>query len=207
MPDSKQWVDWLIQLQSIAQNGLAYTENPFDQERYEQLQQLTTELASHLSHIKQHKIDKLFAEETGYATPKVDVRGAVFHQEKILLVQEKSDNKWSLPGGWADIGYSASEIVVKEIYEETGYVTKVVKLLALYDKLKHAHPYPLPHAYKVFFLCDLVAGKPTETLETTTSQFFALNELPELSADRVTVKQVTRLFEHFSHPEWPADFD
>lgn len=207
MADQKQWLIWLSQLQAIAQNGITYGENHFDIERYEQLRQLTAELATQLSDISAIKIEHMFAREYGYATPKLDVRAAIFRNNKILLVQEAADGKWSLPGGWADVGISAAETAVKEAREESGYEVKAVKLLALYDKLKHPHPPEFPHAYRAIFLCEIVGGSPCKSAETLDCQFFGLDELPELSVNRVTYSQIVRLFEHLKHSDWPTDFD
>jgi ADP-ribose pyrophosphatase YjhB (NUDIX family) len=144
----------------------------------------------------------------GHATPKVDVRGVVFRDEAILLVRERADGRWSLPGGWADVYDSPSEATVREIWEESGYRTRAVKLLALYDRTKQGHT-PMPfHAYKVIFQCEITGGEPQGgSVETDGVGFFREGELPELSISRVTAAQIARFFEHLRHPEWPADFD
>jgi ADP-ribose pyrophosphatase YjhB (NUDIX family) len=152
-------------------------------------------------------IRDLFAGQVGYATPKIDVRGAVFRDDAILLVKERSDGCWTLPGGWADVGDSPAEAVVREIAEESGYLTRAVKLLALYDRNKHGHP-PIPdHAYKLFFLCEIIGGAPAESTETNGVGFFAEDELPNLSLTRVTPAQIARLFAHNRNPNLPTDFD
>jgi len=149
----------------------------------------------------------LFTDEAGYATPKIDVRGVVIEQNKILLVQERRDKRWTLPGGFADVGVSPAENVVKEIREESGYQTRAVKLLAAYDRNKHPHgPYTY-HIYKLFFLCDLEGGKAQASIETSAAEFFAEDDLPTLSISRVTEEQIHRMFDHYRHPEWPTDFD
>jgi len=146
------WLDWIQRLQAIAQTGLTYAADPYDVERYEQLREIAAEIAAAHSDTEFERISGLFADQAGYATPKVDVRGAVFRDDMILLVKERSDGGWTLPGGWADVGDSPGDAVVREIAEESGYQTRVVKLLALYDRNKHGHPpYPF-HAYKIFFL-------------------------------------------------------
>ncbi|ETX03043.1 MAG: ADP-ribose pyrophosphatase [Candidatus Entotheonella factor] len=152
-------------------------------------------------------IKDLFTQETGYTTPKVDSRGAVFRDGHILLVRERADGRWSLPGGWIDVHESPGESVVREIWEETGYQTRALKLLAVFDKNKHNHPPTIYHTYKLFFLCELLGGSPTHTLETDGVDFFPENALPELSVNRVTAGQIARLFEHYRHPNWPTDFD
>ncbi len=150
------WLDWMKRLQAIAQTGLTFAADPYDIERYEEIREIAAEIAAGHSGASFEHIGGLFANQSGYATPKVDVRGAVFRDDMILLVKERSDGGWTLPGGWADVGDSPGDAVVREIAEESGYLTHAVKLLALYDRNKHGHPpYPF-HAYKLFFLCELL---------------------------------------------------
>jgi ADP-ribose pyrophosphatase YjhB (NUDIX family) len=202
-----KWLEWMQQLQAIAQTGLNYAQDPFDIERYEHVREIAAEMAADFSDADTSAMGALFAGEIGHATPKVDVRAAVFRDDTILLVRERSDGLWTLPGGWADIGESPGEAVVRETYEESGYRTRAAKLLAVYDRNKHPHsPYPF-HAYKLFFQCELVGGEPAMSLETDGVEFFRENELPELSDMRVTPGQMARFFQHLRHPEWPTDFD
>lgn len=202
-----QWLKWVQQLQAIAQNGLTYTKDVFDQQRFEAIQQIAAEIAAHHSDVPQEKILTLFQKESGYATPKVDVRGAVFQQDKILLVQEKVDQLWTLPGGWVDIHDSPREAVEKEIVEESGYVCKAKKLLAVYDMERHAHPPQVAHIYKMIILCDLINGNPTTSIETTAVAFFDEHNLPALSINRITHDQIKRIFEHKRNMNLPTDFD
>ncbi len=202
-----QWLDWTQRLQAIAQTGLHYAQNPFDIERYEQVREIAAEMASTFSDADVDSMRALFAGEVGHATPKVDVRGVVFRDDAILLVRERSDGRWTLPGGWADIGESPGRAVVREVYEESGYRVRAVKLLAAYDRNKHPHPpYPF-HAYKLFFQCELLGGEAMTSIETDGVGFFRENEWPELSVARVTPGQLARFFQHLRHPEWPTDFD
>ena len=201
------YLKWIHELQAISQIGLTYTQDPFDKQRYLAIQSLSAEMAEHCSELSQEKILKLFSQESGYCTPKLDVRGVVFRDNKILMVREREDNLWTLPGGWADVNESPSEAVVREIFEESGYKTQAIKLLALYDKQKHDHPPQWPHAYKCFFLCDLIAGKPQLNIEISEIQFFGQHELPELSKHRITEAQILRFFAHFANSTWPTDFD
>jgi len=152
-------------------------------------------------------VHNLLQGEQGYATPKIDVRGAVFHENHLLFVREKSDGLWTLPGGWADVGESPAEAVIREIWEESGFETQVCKLVALYDRNKHEHPPMLFHAYKAFFLCDLVGGSASPSLETSEVAFFGQEELPQLSIARVTVRQIARLFVHHTQRELHTEFD
>ena len=201
------WIEWVRRLQAIAQNGLTFCKDPFDRERYEQVRRVAEEILASYADIDATLISNLFRGERGYATPKIDVRGAVFHENRVLLVREQSDGLWTLPGGWADVGESPAEAVVREIQEESGFETKVYKLAALYDRNKHAHPPMLFHVYKAFFLCDLVGGSAATSHETSEVAFFNCTELPSLSTARVTVRQVERLFAHHTHRALPTEFD
>lgn len=202
-----QWLEWARRLQAIAQNGLTYAKDPFDIERYESVREIAAEIMSVHPDVDLNYARDLFASEAGHATPKVDVRGAVFRGDTILLVRERQDGLWTLPGGWADVNESPSEAVVREVHEEAGYYTRAVKLLALYDRNKHGHtPFPY-HVYKLFFQCELMGGVPSQSLETDGVAFFQEGEIPELSLLRVTPAQVARLFEHYRHPDWQTDFD
>jgi ADP-ribose pyrophosphatase YjhB (NUDIX family) len=206
--DNILYLKWVQELQAIAQNGLTYSENPFDIERFKRLLEIAAEMGSHISGAPFDKILDLFKQDTHYATPKLDVRGLVFDsQKRILLVQECFDRCWSPPGGWIDVNEPPSLAVTREIFEESGFETKAVKLLAVYDKLKHNHPIHWPHTYKLFFLCELIGGKETTSIETLDVGFFSQDKLPPLSTPRITKEQIDRFYEHLAHPNWPTDFD
>lgn len=192
-----KWLEWTQKLQAIAQNGLTYSENPFDIERFKQVRAIAAEIMATYSNVEHNDVLDLFTRELGYATPKVDVRGAVFRDNTILLVKERSDGLWTLPGGWADVGDSPSEVVVREVFEESGYQTRATKVLAVYDRDRQGHP-PFPfYIYKIFFQCELVGGSPSASIETEEVGFFAEDALPELSVGRVTAKQIQRIFQHY----------
>jgi ADP-ribose pyrophosphatase YjhB (NUDIX family) len=202
-----KWLQWAKILQSIAQNGLTYAHDPYDRERYTQLQRVAVEIMSSYSGADFPQVLDLFQREQGYATPKVDVRAAVFRNNEILMVLEPQDGCWSLPGGWADVGEPPSQVAVREILEESGYRTRAVRLLAIYDRDQRNHP-PLPfHVYKVFFLCELLDENPKPGIECAEAAFFPEGKLPELSLTRVTEAEVARMFEHLHDPLLPADFD
>jgi ADP-ribose pyrophosphatase YjhB (NUDIX family) len=173
------WAIWIEQLQAIAQNGLAYTKNPFDRERFLQLKTIATKIIAQSSPLDKSDIQDTFTKDLGYRTPKIDVRGVIFQKGKILLVQEKSDQLWTLPDGWADIGESPSQAIEREIFEETGYKAITIKLLALYDKNKR-RPSKIPHTYKCFFLCDILGGHFHHTLKTTQIGWFSQDAIPPL---------------------------
>ena len=203
-----QWLAWAKEVQAIAQNGLAYSQDrPFDAQRYGRLQELATEMMASQTNLDDEQILAIFRHETGYATPKVDARGVIFKDNKILLVQEL-DGTWSLPGGWIDVNESPREAVVREIWEESGYEARPIKLLSVFDRTKHPHQPKRPfHLYKLFILCELTGGKPTTSIETTGVDFFEEDNLPPISISRVTPCQIRRAFEHSRNPDWPTDFD
>jgi ADP-ribose pyrophosphatase YjhB (NUDIX family) len=202
-----EWLDWARKLQALAQNGLTFTTNPFEKERYEAVREIAAEIMAANSQYEQQPIMDLFLTGTGYATPKLDVRGVAFQNNQILLVKENADGLWTLPGGWVDINESPAEAVAREVFEESGYIVQPVKLLALYDKLKHEHPPELFHSYKAFFLCDIQGYEPGTNIETSEPRFFSENNLPELSRPRVVESQIHRLFDLYHHPDCPTDFD
>lgn len=202
------WLKWAKQLAALSQNGLTYAQNSFDIERYEKVRQIAVEMMASQSDMGAEKLLTIFQREEGYATPKVDVRGAVFRDGKILLIKERSDNLWSLPGGWADPGQSPTESVVREVFEESGFETQARRLLAVYDRSKHPHVPPCPfHIYKLFFLCEITGGEAKTSNETTAVDFFAENEIPDLSITRILPFQIARMFEHYRNPNLPTDFD
>jgi ADP-ribose pyrophosphatase YjhB (NUDIX family) len=203
-----RWLEWSKRLQAIAQNGLAFAHDPYDLERYRAVRQTAAEMLAEGSGLEPTVILGLLDKENGYATPKVDVRGVVFRGSKMLLVREKSDGRWTLPGGWADVGESPAENVVREVYEESGFLTRAAKILAVFDRTKHPHqPAFAFHVYKIFVLCTILRGKETPSSETDSVGFFGEAEIPELSITRVTPGQIRRMFEHQRVPEMPTDFD
>src|SRR5918998_319492 len=206
---STEWLGWVRRLQAIAQSGLTYAKDPYDVERYEQVRTIAAELAASRSEATAERIDALFSGESGYATPKLDIRAVVLDGEgAVLLVREKEDGLWTLPGGWVDVGESPSEAVEREVREESGYEVRAVRLLALWDRDRHPHP-PLPfHVYKIVFQCELLGGDPLAgSTETEGVGFFSRGALPELSLSRVTSQQIERLIELATDSEGLAAFD
>ncbi len=203
-----KWLSWAKSLQAISQNGLTYAENEFDIERYKQIRNIAAEMMAKKSDTDLSYIKNLFQMNEGYATPKVDVRGAVFEKDRILLVKEKSDGGWTLPGGWADTNETPSESVEREVYEESGFLVKTKKILAVFDRTKQGHTPPFPfHVYKIFFLCNLIGGKKTNSMETEDVDFFEEDKIPKLSLSRVTMNQIKRLFQHHRNDNFQTDFD
>jgi len=205
-PMSNIWVNWIRRLQSIAQNGRNYCKNEFDLQRYQQVENIAAEIAAKYSNAELQTISAMFKQESGPATPKIDVRAAVISENKILLVKERGDG-WTLPGGWVDPGETPSEAAVRETKEESGYDVDAVRLMAIYDRDRQGHP-PCPfHVYKVIFLCTLVGGAAKTSLETEAARFFGEEQLPVLSESRVLSGQVKRAFVFARNPGLPADFD
>ena len=201
------WLTWARKLQAIGQNGLTYSKDPFDIERFEELRELAMEILQNYTDSDLPRIRDLFAGEHGHATPKVDVRGVVFNEDAILLVRERADGKWTLPGGWVDVNESPSESVVREVFEESGYQAKALNLLACYDRNRHPHPPHPYHVYKLFFHCEILGGSPSTSYETDGVDFFKQDAIPELSTGRVTSDQIDRFFEFLRSPDLPTDFD
>ena len=205
--DDPRWLDWAKRLNAIAQTGLTYATGAYDRERYEAIRGIAAEMLAAGTGWDRGAVIELFKGDAGYATPKVDVRAAVFQDGRVLLVKEKEDGLWTLPGGWADVGDSPSVAAVRETKEESGYDVGVRKLAAVYDRNRHGHP-PIPfHAYKLFFVCELIGGEASCSRETEGAEFFAEDALPPLSLTRVTPPQIAHLFEHWRHPELPTSFD
>ncbi|EJF29986.1 MULTISPECIES: NUDIX hydrolase [Enterobacteriaceae] len=175
-------------LNAIAQNGLTYAKDVFDKERYEALRDIAENLLRSRFNINSETLNPV--SESGYATPKTDVRAFIIRDGKVLMVKEAEDGKWSLPGGWADVGDTPSAAVCREVREETGLEVKVTKLLGVWDRNLHGHP-PLPwHVYKLIFLCEETGGNLALSHESTDIGFFAINDLPELSLTRIVPEEL-----------------
>ena len=199
---------WSQEILALAQSGMAYTTNAFDQERYQELRHIAAEMMASATGAELTEVASVFDAQSGYATPKLDVRGVVFKDEKILLVRELADGGlWTLPGGWVDINEPLSQAVEREVREEAGMIVLSKKLLAVFDRNQHGHPpYPF-HAYKMFVLCELIAEATPDPLETSDPTFFAENHIPTLSLARVTGEEIKRMFAHLHSPDLPTDFD
>ncbi|HEY3997902.1 MAG TPA: NUDIX hydrolase [Candidatus Xenobia bacterium] len=192
-------------LQAMAQTGLTFTTDPYDRNRYEELRRLAAELLS--NGCDPAPVEAAFAAQEGYATPKVDVRGAVFREGRLLLVQERADGGWTLPGGWADVGLTPSENVEKEIWEEAGLKTRARRLLGVWDRDRHGAPPHTFHIYKMFFECEAEPGEPRASDETTDVGFFTLDNLPPLSIGRTLTKHIEWLFRVVQDPTAACYYD
>ncbi len=206
--DEPNWLLWARELQAIAQTGLSFSNDPYDLERYQRLRAIAVQMLASGSGAPLERISALFEQDLGYPTPKVDVRGAVFREERILLVREISDGRWTLPGGWADVNQTARECVEREIQEESGFEARALKLAAVWDRRRQgnvsSHPYSI---YKLFFICELIGGAASPSMETSAVEFFRLDQLPELSLGRVTPAQIARMYEHRRNPALMTEFD
>jgi len=202
-----KWLTWAKQLQSIAQAGLTYSKDKFDIERFQQIRDLSVDILNEYTGINNEKIMDLFCNETGYQTPKIDIRGAIFKENKILLVKESFDGRWSMPGGWAEFNLSIKENIVKEVKEESGLNVIPKRLIAVLDRNKHNEPVTAYGIYKIFVLCELIDGVFEKNTETEESGFFSLTDLPPLSVQRNTKKQIEMCFESKSHDKFFTIFD
>lgn len=201
-----QWLDWAIELQSLAQAGLHYGHDVYDKERYQRIREIAAEIMAVHADIPVERVQDLFCNEKGYQTPKLDCRAAIFQDDKILLVQE-SNGQWALPGGWVEVNLSVKNNTIKEVKEETGLDAIPQRLIALHDRNLHNEP---PYAYgicKVFSLCTVTGGEFHENSETLVYEYFAQDELPPLMADKTTVEQVQMCFEAYKDPQWQPVFD
>lgn len=208
MPAPPQWLEWVRRLQSVAQSGLEYGKDPYDRQRYDEIRRIAADIAAKSEGLPDvQPVLSLFKNEIGYATPKVDIRIAVFDRGRVLLVRERSDGLWTLPGGWADVGESPAVVAIREVKEESGYEIVIKKLAAVLDREKHDHPQLAYHVYKLFFIGELCGGQATHSIETNGVEFFSEDELPPLSLTRVIPEQVRHMFAHYRNPALPASFD
>src|SRR6185312_8353377 len=195
-------------LQAAAQTGLEFNTNEYDRDRYRLISEIAAELMATHCDTPVETFRKMFNEQSGYATPKVDVRAAAFRDGKILLVREAADGLWTMPGGWSDVNDSPREAVEREVWEESGFRVRATKLAAVYDRAKHPHVPPLPfHVYKMVFICEILSGEATPSRETPEVGFFALDALPPLSVSRVLEFQIRNVFEHWKNRGRAVDFD
>ncbi len=203
----EKWLEWAIEIQSLAQAGLTYTDNVYDIERYERLREISAEIISEKSNINLEKVKDLFCNETGYQTPKVDTRAAIFKGNKILLTHE-NNGTWSLPGGWCDVLESVKSNTEKEVKEETGLDVEATKIISIQDRNKHNKPVYAYGVCKVFVMCNVIGGKFTKNIETTETQYFSLDELPEnLAEEKTNKEQIEMCFNAYNDKNWQTLFD
>jgi ADP-ribose pyrophosphatase YjhB (NUDIX family) len=200
------WLDWAREIFSLSQSGLTYSGNQYDIERYKRLQEITAEIIESQSDISRELALDSFSMQAGYITPKVDVRGAVVQDGKILLIQERADGMWAMPGGWADLGNSPASVAEREVWEESGYRVKAEKVVAVIDA-NRIQPMEFYHAYKIIFLCKLLGGESRTSYETLAVDFFDPDRLPPLSSYRTNEEMLKEVFAHVQDPNRPTAFD
>ncbi|HET7202219.1 MAG TPA: NUDIX hydrolase N-terminal domain-containing protein [Steroidobacteraceae bacterium] len=207
--DERRRLELFRSLHGLARTGLHFCRDVYDRERYEQIEQIAAELLAGGAGLTPGELRREWAHETGYVTPKIEVRGAVFRAAdgKVLLVREASDGLWTLPGGWADINDTPSGAVRREIEQEAGFRTRVLKLAALYDRNAHGHTRSIFHSWKAFFICEVEGGAARGSYETDAVDFFDPHALPPMSLGRCTPQQVLRMRQHWLDPDLPTDFD
>ena len=201
-----KWVNWAIELQSLAQEGLFYGHDVYDRERYERIREIAAEMMAEKTDLPLGKVHELFCADSGYQTPKIDTRAAIFEDDKILLVRER-DGRWALPGGWCEIGLSPAENAVKEAKEEAGLDITVDRLIAVQDRAKHNLPAEVHPSVKMFFLCSSRGGEFTPNIETSQSGYFAEDDLPPMAEQKCTPAQVRLCFEAHRAENWTVQCD
>lgn len=203
----EKWLKWAIEIQSLAQAGLTYTDNVYDIERYERLREISAEIIAEKSNINLEKVKDLFCNETGYQTPKIDTRAAIFKEDKILLTHE-NNRTWALPGGWCDVLESVGSNTIKEVKEETGLDVENVKIISVQDRNKHNKPIYAYGVCKIFVLCNVIGGDFTKNIETTEIKYFSLEEIPNnLAEEKTNREQIEMCFEAYKNKNWQTQFD
>lgn len=203
---NEKWLEWAVELQALAQAGLYYTKDVYDAERFSRIRDIAAEMLAYQGGMSLPTVKDLFCCETGYQTPKLDTRAALFENDQILLVQEAAGG-WSLPGGWVDVNLTVGENAVKEVREEAGLVARADRIIALQDKERHNPP---AHAFKickVFVLCTALGGCFQPNSETIASGYFAMDSLPELCTEKTTREQLAMCFAAYRNPAWQVVFD
>jgi ADP-ribose pyrophosphatase YjhB (NUDIX family) len=202
-----RWLEWAREIQALSQTGTHYAENEYQRERYHRLTEIAAEIINEYTVIGFEPLIDVFLAQKGYATPKIDVRGAVFSKGKLLLVRERQDNGWTMPGGWADVGDVPSQAAEREVWEEAGFHVKARKLIGVYDA-NRVGPLELFHAFKLVFLCDLINGAARPSNETSEVAFFGKNEIPEvLSGERTRPRHIRDAFMVWEDPGISTVFD
>lgn len=206
MDKNEKWLQWAVELQALAQAGLAYGKDIYDLERYQRIREIAAEMVSFKTGIPAETVTDLFCGEAGYQTPKLDTRAAIFEGDKILLVHE-IDGTWCLPGGWCDVNISAAENVVKEVKEEAGLDVTADLVIAVQDREKHNKPVYANKICKIFFLCTVLGGEFVSNSETTETRYFGIDELPNLATAKVTEAQIQMCFDAKNAEHWVTMFD
>ena len=202
-----KWLAWAREMQAMSQTGLAYSRSAYDTEKYARFMEIAAEITAMAAALPAPRVLEGFRIQPGYATVKVDVRGAVVHEGRILLVRETQDGRWAMPGGWADVGELPSAMIKREILEESGYEAEPLRVVGVFDANRGGRPLEFFHAYKIVFLCELTGGAPRASAETSEVGFFAFNALPPLSDHRTNLLHLGEVQKHLTRPESPVYFD
>ena len=202
-----KWLEWAREIQQLSQTGLAFAVTDYEKQRYKRLTEITAEILDLNTSLEKATVEKVMMKQPGYATPKIDVRAAVVQDDKILLVQEISDERWAMPGGWADVGDIPSEVAIRETKEESGYVVKPVKVIGVYDANRLGGLLEFFHAFKIIFLCELMGGEAATSDETQDVSFFSFGDLPPLSLNRTNDKHIKEIRAHLKDPQRSTSFD
>jgi ADP-ribose pyrophosphatase YjhB (NUDIX family) len=201
------WLKWAREIQALAQTGYHYAQNDYQRERYHRLADIAAEIFSEHTNFEPTPLADVFHAQIGYATPRVDVRGAVFRDGKLLLVRERLDGGWTMPGGWADVGDLPSRAVEREVWEEAGFRVEARRVIGVYDA-NRTGPLELFHAFKIVFLCELISGEPRPSNETSEVAFFGPDEIPgQLSGERTRPRHIKDAFSVFGNPDLSTFFD
>lgn len=205
--DTPQWLKWAREIQALGQIGLAFGENHYEVARNKRIIEIAAEIVENYTNLEKEPAAKIFMNQPGYATPKIDVRSAVIKDGKILLVKEADDKRWAMPGGWADVGDYPSEVAVRETKEESGYEVEAKKIIGVFDANRIGRALEFFHAFKIIFLCELTGGEAQKSEETLAVDFFDINNLPELSSNRTNERHIEEIKKHLADINRPALFD
>lgn len=202
-----RWLAWARQIQALSQTGLAFSETDYHADRYRRLLQIAAEIVADRAGLPEEPVLEEFLAQRGYATPKIDVRGALVRGGKLLLVKEGSDGRWCMPGGWADVGESPAAAMAREVREESGFIVEPRKVVGVFDANRAKRPVDFFHAYKIVFLCDVTGGEARPSSETLAVEFFSFDDLPPLSAERTASRHVEEVRAHVQDPGRRTAFD
>ena len=205
--DIPLWLRWAREIQSLSQTGLTYASKDYDTQRYRRLMEISAEIVQNHTNLDREQLIHNFLAHPGYATPKIDVRGAVIREGKLLLVQERQDKHWCMPGGWADVGELPSQAIMREIREESGFEAVPKKVIGIYDANRGGIPLEFYHAYKIVFFCDIVGGHARPSEETLAVDFFSFENLPPLSRFRTNDRHLAEIRAHLMEEIRPTAFD
>ena len=202
-----KWLSIAREIQQLSQTGLAFAVTDYEKQRYKRLIEIVSEITADHTELEKENLEKVLMKQPGYATPKIDVRAAVIKDDKILLVQERTDKRWAMPGGWADVGNFPSEVAIRETKEESGFDVKPFKVVGVFDANRSGTPLEFFHAFKIIFLCKLLGGKAAASDETEAVEFFNLDELPPLSQNRTNQRHINEILAHLKDPLRQTYFD